>query len=146
MTHYAALIRKETSSDFGVEFPDFPGCVAAGNTLDEALAQAEYALEFHVEGVVAEGQTIPAPSPLEQVLESADAHGTAVFLVPHRPTKGRAVRVNITLDEFLLKRIDAEAAQQGMSRSAFLAAAARARIPDETTRMSRRGRRATRTP
>ncbi len=145
MTHYAALIRKETSSDFGVEFPDFPGCVAAGNTLDEALAQAENALEFHVEGVVAEGQTIPAPSPLEQVLESADAHGAAVFLVALRPTKGRAVRVNITLDEFLLKEIDAEAAQQGMSRSAFLAEAARVRIPDETTRISRRGRRAVRT-
>ncbi len=146
MTHYAALIRKETSSDFGVEFPDFPGCVTAGNTLDEALVQAQNALEFHVDGMVAEGQTIPAPTPLERVLETAEARGAAAFLVTLRPAKGRAVRVNITLDEYLLSQIDAEAARRGLTRSAYLAEAARALGPDELGGIARRGRRPARSP
>jgi len=37
MTAYIALIHKDQDSDFGVSFPDFPGCYSAGSTLDEAL-------------------------------------------------------------------------------------------------------------
>ena len=48
MTYYPALIRKEPASDVGVEFPDFPGCVTAAPTLDEALSLAGEALRFHV--------------------------------------------------------------------------------------------------
>ena len=40
MTAYTALLRKEPNSDFGVDFPDFPGCVTAGRTLDEARRMA----------------------------------------------------------------------------------------------------------
>ena len=144
MAHYPALVRKEAASDFGVEFPDFPGCVAAASTLDEAVAQAKSALEFHVEGMVAESQTIPAPTPLERVLESAEARGAAAILVPLRFSKGRAQRVNVTLDEFVLEEIDAEAARRGMTRSAFLAEAGRALIADESASIPRRGRRSTR--
>ena len=144
MAYYPALIRKEAASDFGVEFPDFPGCVAAGGTLDEAVAEARNALEFHVEGMVAERQAIPAPTPLEEAMESADARGAAAILVPLRHSKGRAQRVNVTFDEFLLEEIDAEAARRGMTRSAFLADAARALIADEPAGIRRLGRGSTR--
>ena len=50
MTSYIALIHKEPRSDFGVSFPDFPGCVTAGRTLDEARKMAEEALALHVDG------------------------------------------------------------------------------------------------
>jgi predicted RNase H-like HicB family nuclease len=33
--YYPAVIDKEPDSDFGVSFPDFPGCVSAGKTLDQ---------------------------------------------------------------------------------------------------------------
>src|SRR5947208_491608 len=36
MTAYIALARKEHASDFGVDFPDFPGCVTAAQTLERA--------------------------------------------------------------------------------------------------------------
>jgi predicted RNase H-like HicB family nuclease len=49
MVTYIALLRKETGSDYGVSFPDFPGCVTAGRTLEEARRLAAEALAFHVE-------------------------------------------------------------------------------------------------
>lgn len=124
MTYYPALIRKETDSDFGVEFPDFPGCVTAAPTQEEAMDLASEALRFHVEGLIEDGETIPDPMPLETVLESAEARGAAAFLVRLSPPKSRAVRVNITIDESLLADIDAASRQQGTTRSGFLSKAA----------------------
>ena len=50
MRQYVGLIHKEEKSDYSVPFPDFPGCVSAAASLDEARAMAEEALAFHVEG------------------------------------------------------------------------------------------------
>ena len=123
--YYPALIRKDADSDFGVEFPDLPGCVTAGETIDEALRFAEEALRFHVDGMLQDGEPVPLPSPIEAVLESGEARGAAIYLVRLLPAKGRAVRINITLDEHLLQAIDIAAVQKGMSRSGFLSDAAR---------------------
>ena len=41
MTSYIALLRKQPRSDYGVDFPDFPGCVTAGRTLEEARRMAD---------------------------------------------------------------------------------------------------------
>jgi predicted RNase H-like HicB family nuclease len=49
---------------YAVAFPDFPGCVTRGDGLQEAAAMAEEALSLHVEGMVDDGNTIPAPSDL----------------------------------------------------------------------------------
>ena len=68
MSDYIGLIHKEAGSDFGVSFPDFPGVVTAGKSLDEARAIAEEALAFHIEGLVADGDAIAAPSTLEEVM------------------------------------------------------------------------------
>ena len=46
MPSYVALLRKDEGSDYGVEFPDFPGCVTAGRSLDEARTMAAEALEL----------------------------------------------------------------------------------------------------
>jgi predicted RNase H-like HicB family nuclease len=48
MRPYIALIHKETASCFGVSFPDLPGCVSGGDTLDEARAMAAEALALHL--------------------------------------------------------------------------------------------------
>jgi predicted RNase H-like HicB family nuclease len=50
----------DADSDFGVDFPDFPGCVTAGTTLDEPLRMAQEALEFHIGGMVEDGEELPA--------------------------------------------------------------------------------------
>ena len=55
MRHYIALIHKDEDSDFGVSFPDFPGCITAGSSVQEALA-------LHIEGMNEDGLPIPEPS------------------------------------------------------------------------------------
>ncbi len=122
MRTYIALIRKDADSDFGVEFPDFPGCVTAGASLDEALAMAREALALHIEGLIEDGAVLPAPATLDQIMEVADNRDAVPTLVPAPTAKGRAVRINITMDENLLARID-ETVGPG-ERSAFLARAA----------------------
>lgn len=64
---YIAYLHKESKSDFGVSFPDFPGCVSAGNTLEEARSMATAALHFHIEGMLEDGLVIPIPSSLDQL-------------------------------------------------------------------------------
>ena len=61
MKTYPALIHKDPDSCYGVTFPDFDGCVSAGDTLEEAVKMAHEALEFHIEGMVTAGEEIPEP-------------------------------------------------------------------------------------
>ena len=63
-----ALIHKDAGSDYGVSFPDFPGCATAGGDLDEA--PAEEALAFHVGGLIEDGEALPEPSSLEGLTRS----------------------------------------------------------------------------
>jgi predicted RNase H-like HicB family nuclease len=82
MRNYIALIHKEAKSDYGVSFPDFPGVVTAGTTLDDARAMAEEALAFHIEGLMADGEAIPDPSSLEEIMADRDNRKTVAILVP----------------------------------------------------------------
>ena len=120
MPSYIGLIRKDDGSDFGVDFPDFPGCVTAGATIEEARRLAEEALEMHVEGMAEDGEALPAPSSLDAIMADPANADAVAFLVTLAEATDRAVRINITLPERLLRRIDARA----RNRSAFLARAA----------------------
>ena len=124
MTTYIALIRKEAASDYGVDFPDFPGCVTAGKTLDDARRMAVEALTLHIEGMTQDREAIPEPSGLDAIMADKLNREAVAFLVeiPLRPTK--AVRVNIMLPEDLLIEID----RATSNRSRFLAEAARAKL------------------
>lgn len=120
MASYIGLIRKDHDSDFGVDFPDFPGCISAGATIEEARRMAEEALELHVRGMAEDGDALPAPSSLKTIMADPDSENAVAFLAKVPGIVERSVRVTITLPEPLLRRIDARAG----SRSAFLARAA----------------------
>jgi predicted RNase H-like HicB family nuclease len=125
VTIYIALLRKDPDSDYGVDFPDFPGCITAGSTLEETRAMAAEALEFHIEGMLEEHLPIPAPSRLEVVMadpENAEAIPFPV-IVPDRLTG--AGQVDLTLSAADLKKLDALAEKRGSSRAALLAEAVR---------------------
>jgi len=130
MPNYIALIHKEPDSDYGVSFPDFPGCVTAGETLDEARREAAEALALHIDGMIEDGTAIPEPSSLEEVMAERESRDAVAFLVPVQARQSRAVRVNITLPEDVLADVDRAAGHQGLSRSAFLARAARRAMGD----------------
>jgi predicted RNase H-like HicB family nuclease len=81
MPAYIAIVRKDPDSDYGVEFPDFPGCVTAGKDLEEARAFAEEALRFHIEGMLEDRQTLPRPSRFEDIMSDPANRGTVALLV-----------------------------------------------------------------
>ena len=125
MAEYVALLHRDEGSDYGVSFPDFPGCVTAGATLDEARALAAEALALHVEGMQEDGEALPAPSSLDEIMEERENRDAVAFLVPLPTKAARAVRVNITLPEDVLAEIDAYAEGHGFTRSGFIARAAK---------------------
>lgn len=125
MRHYIALIHKDEGSDYGVSFPDLPGVISAGATLDEARQMAAEALALHIEGMADEGKPIPEPSSLEGIMAVAENRDAVAVLILIAEGTARVVRVNITLPQDVLEEIDAYAERQGFTRSGFLAAAAK---------------------
>ena len=129
MANYIAVVHKDAKSDFGVSFPDFPGCITAGSSIDEAKDMAHDALSLHIKGMMEDGETIPAPSKLEDIMDDSDyADAAAILIVSVSEAKPRSIRVNITVPEDMLRKIDTIAKKRGMSRSSFLVHAAQSAI------------------
>ena len=131
--YYVAVIEKEPNSAFGVWFPDVEGCFSAGETVEEAVGNAAAALRQHVESVESAGQAVPTARSIDDVLGDADVTasiegGAVLFAVPLLADAGRTVRINISLDKALVDQIDAAADARGLTRSGFLAQAAREKI------------------
>jgi len=125
MANYIAVVHKDAKSDFGVSFPDFPGCITAGSSIDEAKDMAHDALSLHIKGMMEDGANIPAPSKLEDIMDDPDySDAAAILIVSVSETKTRSVRVNITVPKDMLRKIDKVAKKRGMSRSSFLVHAA----------------------
>ena len=64
---YLVVVEKGPKS-FGAYVPDLPGCIAAGESREEALTLIREAIEFHLEGLKEEGQSIPDPSSSSEVV------------------------------------------------------------------------------
>ncbi|MBB5751787.1 type II toxin-antitoxin system HicB family antitoxin [Prosthecomicrobium pneumaticum] len=130
---YLAIIDKDPESAFGVRFPDVEGCFSAGDTLEEATHNAVLALRQHIETLESLGWEVPLPRPYESVVRTEEvrealAEGSFLISVPLLSDEGRTVRINVSLDRGLLTQIDDAAAARGLTRSAFLAQAAREKI------------------
>jgi predicted RNase H-like HicB family nuclease len=65
---YLVVVEKGPTS-YGAHVPDLPGCIAAGETKEEALALIREAIELHLEDLKNEGQPIPPPSSTGEVVE-----------------------------------------------------------------------------
>ena len=133
-----ALIHEENGV-FGASFPDFLGCTTVADSLDAIIPKAAEALAFHVEGLVEDGP-LPPVRTLAQLRKDPifreDSAGAMIALVPYAPP-ARAARINITLDESLLDRVDRAAEASGETRSGYLAAAARQRLAIEAGQQGR---------
>ena len=137
---YIAYLHKDRDSDYGVSFPDFPGCITAGKTLDEASRLAPEALALHIAGMIEDGDAVPEPSKLDDVAADAAKHGAVAFMVSV-DAPDATVRVNITARESQIEKIDALAEAAGLTRSAYML---RSAIGDEkrAARAQSRGARA----
>jgi predicted RNase H-like HicB family nuclease len=120
---YIAYLHKDRNSDYGVSFPDFPGCVTAGSTLEEARRMAVEALSFHVVGMREDGARIPDPSTLDDLRDDAAMEGAVAILVGvSEPEK--TVRFNVTARASQLSEIDNRARAAKLTRSAFMVSSA----------------------
>lgn len=119
MAVWVAVIHKDKDSDFGVSFPDMPGCISAGSTLDEAMEMGREALEGHLEVSRDFGDDIPEPRSIDQLIADGEDMGQTTFLID-LPDENPLKRVNVTLSSSLLERLDAQARQVGMSRSGYI--------------------------
>lgn len=132
MARYVALIDGEAGA-YGVVFPDAPGCAAMGTTQDDALSDAADALAEWIADELADGREAPEPRSAEVLLKDREVaiaikSGAVLASVPLLLDTGKLARANISLDSGLLAQIDEAARQRGVTRSAFLAAAARDKI------------------
>jgi predicted RNase H-like HicB family nuclease len=120
---YIAYLHKDRNSDFGVSFPDFPGCVTAGKALDEARKMAVEALSLHIQGMMEDGEPIPDSSTLDSLANDPAMKGAVAFLV-NVDVAEKAERFNITARRSQMEEIDRRAKKEGMTRSAYMVASA----------------------
>jgi predicted RNase H-like HicB family nuclease len=92
MAVYIALVHKDEGTSYGVGFPDVPGCISAGDTFEEAVANAAKALAGHLALMRADGDEIPAPRSVEELKrdrdfadDAADAADAIVTVVQAQP-------------------------------------------------------------
>ena len=108
---------------FGVVIPDLPGCFSAGDTLDEAMSNAEEAAAAWIDAALDAGHDIPPPTSLDAIRNAPHYAGWAFGVIPLTPAllDDAQERVDITLPRRVLKRLDALAHAAGESRSEFIA-------------------------
>ncbi|WP_017931416.1 type II toxin-antitoxin system HicB family antitoxin [Robiginitomaculum antarcticum] len=125
MKYFVGIVHKDEDSVFGIAFPDATGCFSSGETMDDLLTHAQEALSLYFEEEdIVQPRTLDAIQNDNLAKDMLGSDGT-FLLVPLVSYEGRTVRANITIDAGLLNAIDDTAQKRGLSRSAFLADAAR---------------------
>jgi predicted RNase H-like HicB family nuclease len=121
---YPAFVTGDRESGYLAKFPDLAGCTANAAQQTSLIVVAREALRQRLNQLAAEGEEWPEASEISALTEHPDAKGASVVLVDV-DMEDAPVRVNISIGERLLKRIDQAAEGRGMTRSGFIAAAAR---------------------
>ncbi|MGD1917637.1 MAG: type II toxin-antitoxin system HicB family antitoxin [Pleurocapsa sp.] len=123
---YPVVIHKEPNTSYGVTVPDLPGCFSAGDTMEEALKNVVEAIECHVEGILLDNEPLPLGKAIEEYVNLPDYQGGTWALVDVDLSKlgGETQRINISMAERILGKIDTFAKRSNKTRSKFLADAA----------------------
>ncbi len=124
---YPVAIQKDEDSCYGVTVPDIPGCFSAGESLDEAMNNAQEAISSHLEILAEEGGLAPESSLVDSHINNTDYTGAtwAYVDIDVSPYLGKTEKATVTLPKLVIKKIDTLVAAGGAkNRSAFLADAA----------------------
>ena len=119
---YPVFIEKPNTKNeaWGLIVPDLEGCFSAADSEEEILDKAREAILFHLEAL----DIIPNPTPFLSMKKKHPKKNILLVDVDTSVLTGPAKRINVTIREGLLLRIDRAASQKGISRSEFLADAA----------------------
>lgn len=134
-TRYVVVVDGKPGA-YGMYVPDMPGCYSMGDTIADLLTNAQEALQLWAEDAMASKESIPKPRSMEEIRKDPGvardlAEGGLLAVVPLVMEMGRPVKANLSLDAGLLSAIDEAAAARGLTRSAFIASAAREKIAAE---------------
>ena len=126
---YPVYVHHEEGSAFGAIVPDFPGCFSAADNWKDLPRMVQEAIEVHCEG---ESFSVPSPSSIDDLDGEEYQGGQWVFVdVNLDKLNTKVMRLNITLKEALVNRVDSKAKSSGMTRSGFLAEAATEKLERE---------------
>jgi len=127
---FVALVRGAPASGYSAAFPDLPELEVSAGDLGELLVKCREALAERLEAIEGAGEAWPAATPIEDVVAPEGTLAIPVDVsVDDPPT-----RVNISLGERLLQRLDAAAEARGMTRSGFIAQSVRASLGETSRR------------
>jgi predicted RNase H-like HicB family nuclease len=123
---YPIVIHKDLDTAYGVTVPDLPGCFSAGDSMEEALANAIEAIECHIEGILLDDENLPIGKAIENYVNELDYQGGVWALVDVDISKlgGATQRINISMAERILVKVDAFAKNTNKTRSKLLVDAA----------------------
>jgi predicted RNase H-like HicB family nuclease len=127
MLHFVALVTGQRDAGYRAVFTDLRDCTAEGRDLAELLANARNAALAHLQALEAAGEAWPTPTPIEQVAVTPGAIAVLVDVAADDPP----IRVNISLGERLVQRLDAAAEARGMTRSGFIAQSVRMSLGEQ---------------
>ncbi len=113
---YAAILEKGKEGGYGVYFPDLPGCVSGGDTMEEAMRDAKEALLLHLYGMEEDGEKIPAATSPDKITH---AENEFVFLVEvnYKLYKGMMARQRKTCTLTIPAALYAAAKESGVNMS-----------------------------
>jgi len=114
----------QQDNGYTVLFPDFPGCITEGATIQESIIMAEEALALHIHHLKKSNESVPKPSLAKDVLGNGideDGDSFVVLGVEYKPSALKRKRINVTFREDQLLLIDQAAEAAGMTRSGYLA-------------------------
>ena len=125
---YFAIVHKDKGSAYGVTFPDLPGCFSAADEIVDVLPHAQAALALYASGET----SLPVARSIEDMtkekeIQSALAAGAFVIAVP-LVVSDKKIRANVMFERSLLEAVDRQAQSTGISRSEYLAQAARRKL------------------
>ena len=127
--NYFVIVEKEKDSCYGVYSPDFKTCGTFGDTFEEAVANMKEAMEICLENM----DTVPEASSITDIekyavenypVESVKIINTISVELP----KAKSVRINITMPDDILARLDEAVSGRKNARSRFIADAVEARL------------------
>lgn len=116
--YYPAVLEQSGGGTIAIWFPDFPDCVAAGNSQDAAMEKAERALQITVAEHAERDRPLPAPSKMAAITLPRNCDVIALALIGTE-IPDPSERVNVYLPKSLLAEADKRATELGMSRSSF---------------------------
>jgi len=123
------VILEQTEDGFSTFIPNLDGCVSFGKSIDEAIKNTKEALTLHIAGMIEDKVDVPSFN-IEKIKKEAN-DGFLAFIEPDRVllsklVRGKAKRINITIDENLLELVDKRAKELNISRSRLIESGLRA--------------------